>query len=205
MHPQAPNMGYGGNFSCQPSEATVIDSQWVPSAEDDLADARIVANVVKCVLPLGGAGIVLFVGKMPAEAVATVDGAAAADNQQKPAMIFVYNAGQGVCMLFAQGVEHVAWVFLKLFADWENLPEQWVVRVPRPHPGQIGFGYTQGELAACRVGEWSQYWSQIEPAQQFSGISDARGEQILPACGLNRRRRYMYHCGFPRMGGRAFV
>ncbi|GGD00579.1 hypothetical protein GCM10007418_19800 [Halopseudomonas salina] len=120
-------------------------------------------------------------------------------------MIFVYDAGQGVGMLFAQWVEYIAWVILKLFAHREYLSEQGVVRVSRLHPVQVGFWHAQGKLAACRVGKWCQGLSQIESAQQLSGISDARSEQILPACGLNRRRRYMYHCGFPRMGGRAFV
>ena len=66
--------------------------QRIAAGEDQLADRVVLAQVLQRPSPLAGGGHLLAVGKVAAEAVAAVDGAAAAGDQQRAAVVLVQHA-----------------------------------------------------------------------------------------------------------------
>jgi len=65
-------MFYLGNFSSQPGQPSIIGCQRVAAAVNDFTEAGIRAYIVQCLLPLGGAQVVVFVGEVAAKTVAKV-------------------------------------------------------------------------------------------------------------------------------------
>ena len=114
-------MGNGGNFAGQPGQTAVVGCERITAAVNDFADAAVVADIVEGLVPLAGAEVCVVLLKMATEAIAAVDGATTADDQQQATMVLVNDPGPGIGVLFSEGVEYIPRLLCQLFADWQDL------------------------------------------------------------------------------------
>ena len=86
----------------QAGEVAVVEHEWVTAGEDQLGDARILADGVERrevrALPVGS------VREVPAEAVATIDRAGAAGDEQGTPGVLLHQSGIDDCLRFAKCV-----------------------------------------------------------------------------------------------------
>src|SRR5690606_444763 len=89
---QPAQVGNGRQLARQLAQPAVVENQRVAPAQNHFADVRARSDIVEGGGETAGGGVGLGVGKVPAEAVAAMNGAGAGDYQQHPAVVFVQHA-----------------------------------------------------------------------------------------------------------------
>lgn len=100
MNAQTLYMEYGCDLLSEPAEKLIIGRQGVAAAENNLINVGVTAYIGKRLQPLRSTLAIFLIGKMTTKAVAAVNCAGGADDEQQTIAVFMYNASNGIVARF---------------------------------------------------------------------------------------------------------
>ena len=131
---------------------------------------------------------------MPPETVAAVHGAAAGDNQQHPALVFVDDARARIgAILFAHRVGAEARWAGQFLPARQYLAQQRVPRVPRLHPGDKTARHLERKIGTGRLARPHLAGLQFQHAEQFGGRGDDIAQLLAPVLRGGDARQLVWH------------
>ncbi len=197
---QAANVGDRLDLPGEPGEQGIARGQWIAAAVDHLGDRGIGRDIVQRALPLPAPGGIRRVIEMAAKAVAAVDGAGRAREQQDAAVVLVDQPGHRIGRLLVQRIRAIAGHLVQLAGGGEYLEQQWIGGVAAAHPRHVGTRYAQRELRGRPGGDAEGRGVEVEQRGKLQRIANRLGELRLPGARLPRRDALLYHGG-PRSLG----
>ncbi len=135
-----------------------------------------------------------MVGEFAAEAVAAMHGTGPGADQQRPAVIFVQQAGGTRRGALAERISAEAGLFDQFAGAREHLQQQWIMRIAAAHAPHEAARHAQPEARGTgrrygRVGAQREPRVETEQMQQLERVGDGLRELPLPRVGACRAVR----------------